>query len=659
MHKRQWGFVVRLMVVAGLVAVWAGSARAAGEWEWTKDQGWTMGAGVSRPTAKEQLHYAYELEQRGEFMDSARQYFLLIQNFPDSEEAGIGLQRMAKCLFEMENYYTSYRAIEQVIQTYPHTGRMGDLVEIELRIAKKMMVTETPDLFGGSGDNSRAGNIRRALDIVNSVIEHDPYGPVAAEAHLVKGEGNLFIGEINTARAAFEIVRDEFPRSDFVERARLGILRCDSLMGQARPQEVYEQVQVVREAEAERQKAGRAGDDELDDVEESLRQLAEVEAAKMMEQAEQYRRMGTRASVQSSQFLYKEIARRYPGTPQADEANEKLGNVKLPQEQSRIAKSIKSININPFTWNKDKEPPWIVPQIDPEDMVMVDDGLGPIIGVPETGMPSSSGAPGVRPAALDTTASAALAPEAGAAGFSPASAAPSGGTPAPSYVDGTRGGAAPTDFYAAAPAPIPSMPNAPSSPVITSPNPLPAISEADLISLDGSAGMGPLASSGGYGGNVPMPGYSGTPAPAPYGAPQTAPMLPDMGPSSAGAMNEPPRLGRWCMTRCRIWWGRRGVRMRLRRRRRCRISPGTVVIRSRRCSNSRMRTLMPPSRHMSIRMRRSMPRSLRMRILLRRRQRRRAVIPRVKRRAAGPLGMTSDKKGLIFPRALRIMNGSE
>ncbi|MDR1612489.1 MAG: hypothetical protein LBT97_06855, partial [Planctomycetota bacterium] len=131
------GMVRGLTMIAALFL--AGTAWAAGEWEWTEGQGWMRGAGVSRPTAKEQLAHAYTLEQRGEFMDAARQYFLLIQNFPDSEEAGIGLQRLAKCLFEMENYFTSFQAIEQVIKTYPNTGRMSDLVEIELRIAKKML----------------------------------------------------------------------------------------------------------------------------------------------------------------------------------------------------------------------------------------------------------------------------------------------------------------------------------------------------------------------------------------------------------------------------------------------------------------------------------------------------------------------------------------
>ncbi len=564
MAKRRIGWGAGALLLVAFVLGLAGPGRAAGEWEWTAGQGWVMGAGVSRPTPKEQLAYAYELEQKGEFMDSARQYFLLVQNFPNSQEAGIGLQRLARCLFEMENYYTSYKAIEQVITSYPNTGRMSDLLAIELSIAKKMMMSQTPDIFTSHEKDVRNANVRRALEIVNSVIDHDPYGPSAAEAYLVKGEGNLFIGEINAARAAFEKVRDDFSRSDFVERARLGILRCDSLVGEARPQELAEQAEVVRQEEtARRQKSGGGRADEFDDVEGSLRQMNEVEAGKMMEQAEVYRRMGTRNGVKSSQFLYKEIVRRYPDTPQAQDAMAKLGDIKIPPEQGRLAKSIKSINLNPFTWNKDPEPPWIVPQLDPEDMVMVDRGLGPIGGVPESGPPQTAGAAGVRPAGLpNSSADLAVGPSADAP-FSPMSAAPQR---APGFIDGTTGTGGQMTYSSGGSLPPPAPPPAayPSAPTgsFGSPNPLPSISDGDLVAVGGDLhSASSSASYYGMGGASPAP----TPMPAPqtgystgyttgynagngagYGtghvAPAPATPLPDLQPSASLPAN-PPVLG--------------------------------------------------------------------------------------------------------------------
>ena len=512
MAKCLKGGMAGVMALAVALAGMSGLARAAGEWEWTQGQGWVQGAGVSRPTAKEQLAYAYQLEQRGEYMDAARQYFLLIQNFPEASESGVGLQRLAKCLFEMENYYTSFKAIEQVIRTYPNTGRMSDLVEIELRIAKKMLVSQASASVFEDGSTARAANTRRAIEIVDAVIDHDPYGPVAPEALLVKGEAHLYIGEISAARVSFDRILDEFSRSDFVERARLGILRCDSLLGQARPQEVYEQIQVVRETERERRRD--ADDlDEFDNVEASINQLAEVEAAKMMDQATQYRRMGTHNAVRSAEFLYKEVVRRYPETPQADEAREKLGTIKVPREQGRVTRAVRSVNLNPFTWNRDPEPPWIVPQLSPEDTVMVDSGIGPIAGVPETGF-SGEYAAGVRPAALDRAASDA-AP--GPARFSPLDSAPGrDGGEYSSLAPGPAGRAP----YAPAPGPIDLAPPQSAMTFPTTPNPLPAISESDLI---GSPGMSSYYASAGTYAQPPMSPYPPAyPEPQPYQAAPTS-----------------------------------------------------------------------------------------------------------------------------------------
>lgn len=477
MGKRQYRWSVRIAACIGLFLLSTTTVRAAGEWEWTKDQGWVQGAGAARPTPKEQLQYAYDLEQRGDYMDSARQYFLLIQTFPSTQEAGVGLQRLARCLFEMENYYNSYKAIEQVIKDYPGTGAMSDLVEIELRIAKKMMVTQTPDLFGGN--TGRDHNIRQALEIVDAVLEHDPYGPVAAEAYLVKGEGHLFINEVQAARKSFETLRDEFPKSDYIERARLGILTCDSLMGQANPREVEEQAQIVRETEREQRAQRRGGsgfDDEDEDVESFIRKQNEVEAAKMLDQAEQYNRMGTKKHVESAKFMYNEVVRRYPDTAQADTARERLGQTKTPKEAGFLTRAIKGVNLNPFTMTKDPEPPWIVPQLNPDDMVMVDQGLN-IAGVPEMGTaapPTSAAAP-VRPASLSDSGNYSPIPEdnlSSAPDFvdGMASAAPRGGySPVPSSPMGGQGGFGPGQ-----------APQPPQQRIST--NPIPG-SEGDLVGV--------------------------------------------------------------------------------------------------------------------------------------------------------------------------------
>lgn len=130
---------------------------------------------------------------------------------------------------------------------------------------------------------------------------------------------------------------------------------------------------------------------------------------------------------------------------------------------------------------------------------MVDSGMGPIAGVPETDFMVDPNAPSVRPAALDggaVSADLALGGGGGPAGFSPIDAAPresassqSTFMPAPSGAYGGQG------YAPTAPGSLDLEP----ARAFSTPNPLPTVDESDLI-MTGGSGMG---------------GYSAPAAPAP------------------------------------------------------------------------------------------------------------------------------------------------
>ncbi|MBN2713303.1 MAG: hypothetical protein JXR97_12860, partial [Planctomycetes bacterium] len=144
---------------------------AAASWEWTKGQGWTEGAGAARESAKEQLTHAMRLEKKGEYYDAAKQYFLCIRVYPDTKEAGIALQRLAKCLFEMENYYQSYKAIDQVIQSYPDTGNISSLLAIEYKIGNKLAKGAKVTLLVQDEAEAKRKSYEAAAEVFNSVIK--------------------------------------------------------------------------------------------------------------------------------------------------------------------------------------------------------------------------------------------------------------------------------------------------------------------------------------------------------------------------------------------------------------------------------------------------------------------------------------------------------
>lgn len=77
---------------------------------------------------------------------------------------------------------------------------------------------------------------------------------------------------------------------------------------------------------------------EDDEVEAFIKRQNEVDAAKMLEQAKQYRAVGTSKTIRSSKFILEEIIRRYPETPEAIEAREILKTFTPPMNPRYVPK---------------------------------------------------------------------------------------------------------------------------------------------------------------------------------------------------------------------------------------------------------------------------------------------------------------------------------
>ncbi len=331
-------------------------AWGAADWQWTKNQGWSEGGGAARASAEDQLRHAYNLEQKGEFLDAARQYFLLLKVYPDSPQAGVGLQRLAKCLFEMENYYQAFQAIEQVLVSYPQSGRLADFLAIEMKIARKLQEGARPSILKGDDDPVAAGR-KAACEVYEAVLKHDPYGPLADDALLALGEVRLEMGEQKIARAHFSRLINEFSKSPLVDRARLGLTRCDVLEGKASSSEVQ---RTVKEIRAKETAAGKEPED-ADDMEKSVSELENLEAKKMWDGAMFYLKRGTAESVSSAVWTLKELMRRYPRTEWAAQARELLPQINIPKKGSSPI-DFSRFNIIPFKRKKPEEG-FVVPQL--------------------------------------------------------------------------------------------------------------------------------------------------------------------------------------------------------------------------------------------------------------------------------------------------------
>jgi outer membrane protein assembly factor BamD (BamD/ComL family) len=384
-----------MRMAAALAAFLAlgGAAQAAADWQWTKGQGWTEGAGSPRATAAEQLKHAYGLEKKGEFLDAAKQYFLLLRAYSDAPEAGIALQRLAKCLFEMENYYQAFQAIEQVIESYPQSAQQADLLAIEMKIAQKLQAGARPSILRGEEDGAVAGR-KAAVEVYKAILKHDAYGPLADDVLLSLGETFLSLQDPRQAREQFSRLLNEFSKSPLVDRARLGLTRCDVLDGKASTSDVQRTIKEIQSKEKTESKT--PGEDAK--LEQSMTELEELEAEKMWTASEFYLRRGTPESVGSAVWTLNELIRRFPKTVYAQKARELVPQIKVPKKGSGPV-DLTRLNIPIISDKKKKKEKasFVTPQLD-GTKVKTEPVTEPIPGIrPQAESESTAGAQPMAP----------------------------------------------------------------------------------------------------------------------------------------------------------------------------------------------------------------------------------------------------------------------
>lgn len=365
----------------------------AADWEWTTDKGWTQGAGKPRETPDEQLRYAWQLEEEKRFQSAAQQYFLLLKTWPDSEEASTGLQRLANCLFKLENYYDSFKALEQVIKSYPTSIKKNDLLKIEFLIGRKFQTGARKDMLNMS--EATSVGLRTAIEIFEAIIKNDPVGPYSGAAHLAVADCYRKMGEARQAVQWYDRVLEQYSFSnELVAKAEVGKQLARVEIGEESVDNVKAKraqlEEVIKNAEKVNEGAGNTDFSPVTDLKEEFNELNEREAEKLWKNAQFYNKRGTFDSQQAYKFTLEQLVIRYPNTQFASRARKEIGVVKVPDEEPA---NKGKINI-PFV-KKEPDPTFIAKPND-KDHVERDNVLVP--GLSEDDEPIGTSVAGAVPA---------------------------------------------------------------------------------------------------------------------------------------------------------------------------------------------------------------------------------------------------------------------
>lgn len=176
---------------------------------------------LPKPTPKEQLVFAKEFYELKKYQDAIREFKKLIKAYPKSAEAADAQYYIGLCEEAKGNYYEAFLAYQRVIDKYPFSDKIQDVIDKEFKIGEMFMAGQKRKAMGVTLPVENP-----AIEIFRKVVDNSTFGPLAAAAQYKLGlvlKSQLFYYE---AEEEFNKVIKNYPTSEWAEAARYQIASC-------------------------------------------------------------------------------------------------------------------------------------------------------------------------------------------------------------------------------------------------------------------------------------------------------------------------------------------------------------------------------------------------------------------------------------------------
>jgi len=284
-------------------------------WIWTPKTGkWVNPKNLPKDNPKAQFDFAKGFYEEKKYNEALREFKKLLKAYPKSFEASESQYYLGLIEEEQDNLYEAYLAYQKVIDKYPFSERIKEIIEKEFRIAEKFI----------AGYKRKALGVvlpveNPAIEILTKVVENSNYGPLAAQAEYKLGLVLKGLERYYEAEDAFSKVISNYPDSEWVSPAKFQVASCRAAVSrgpeydQGAMQDAKQKFEefVIEHPDAVLSK----------DAESNINALKEKEAAASFNIALFYEKQ---KAYKSARIYYENVVNNYPGTDWVLKASERL-----------------------------------------------------------------------------------------------------------------------------------------------------------------------------------------------------------------------------------------------------------------------------------------------------------------------------------------------
>ena len=290
-------------------------------WIWSPKTNKWRNPGYS-PLASPQAQFkkAREVYDAGEYTSALKEFKKVIVHFPDSKQAPESQYYIGKDYEKLDNPYQAFKEYQKVIDSYPYSGRIGEIVSLQYKIGEYFLTRDKKKWLGISLDDLFE---HPSIEIFKKVISNAPYSGTAQSAQYKLGLLYKELARYQEAAEAFKELIEKYPDSEWIEPARYQLAVCSS---KASLGAEYDQ-QLTEEAKEQFQEfVSKHPDAELTkDAQKELSLLRDKEAEKYFKIGEFYFKQ---KDFKSAEVYYNYVKSHYPVSDLADKAGNRLEETK-------------------------------------------------------------------------------------------------------------------------------------------------------------------------------------------------------------------------------------------------------------------------------------------------------------------------------------------
>ncbi|MGE4357777.1 MAG: outer membrane protein assembly factor BamD [Candidatus Omnitrophota bacterium] len=294
-------------------------------WIWTPQTGkWVNPKYAVKDSPQEQLEWAMKLYMDKNYKSAISEFRKLIKYYPNSPQACDAQYFIGRAYEELSKFYEAFKAYQKVIDTYPYTQKVEEIIEREYRIGDLYFAGHKDKILG----MEIVSSLERALEIFQTVVENAPYGQYAAPSQYKIGIILGKLGRYEEAKQAFLKLEKNYPDSEFAKEVKYQI----GLLGhKVSPKSFYTQEETEAAIKEVEEFLMTNPDSALrEDAQKILADLRNKKAESLFNTAQFYERQ---KHFDSAVLYYEDIINNFSDTEWAAKSLERVAIIKQKKEK--------------------------------------------------------------------------------------------------------------------------------------------------------------------------------------------------------------------------------------------------------------------------------------------------------------------------------------